>query len=254
MWHLGDRRGKAPTALPRRQVRGAPRHAVDVGVSRVEGDGPGYELSRRVHGGNVLRHAAEELVDGCVEPADEVGGYILGVVELHLLVLRVRGGDEQVSIGEADEAGVVEDGDAFVIGAELLRVGESGGDAGVASGGVLVAAAYPDGVDLVRRRAGPGDGEESGGRGDVGRQGRGDQAEIGLVGAVRRVVSRRVAAYPPRHTSRQRRQGNEQAGNRDGRGMVAHAHHGAAQVVTARGGVDAADEVSAHTNVLILKR
>lgn len=94
-------------------------------------------------------------------------------------------------------------------------------------------------MDLVRRHAGPGDGEESGGRGDVGRQGRGDLAEIGLVGAVRRVVSRRIAAYLPRHTSRERRQGNEQAGNREGRGMIAHAYHRAAQVETARG-VDAA--------------
>lgn len=141
MWHLGDRRCKAPTALPRRQVRGAPSHAVDIGVDRVEGDGPGYELSRRVHGGNVLRHAVEELVDGFVERADEVGGDILGVEELHLLIIRVCGGDEQVSIGEAEEAGVVEDGDAPVIGAQLLRVDESAGDAGVANGGVLVAAA-----------------------------------------------------------------------------------------------------------------
>lgn len=166
--HLGNRGAKASTALPMRQVGRAPHHAVDNGVGRVEADGPGCEPPHRVYGFHVLDHGVEELVDGGVELADDVRGDVPSIVEPHHLVVGIGGREEQVSVGEAEEAGVVEDGGAPVVGAQVLRVLEGGGDAGLAGGGVLVAAAYPDGVRPVRLGAVFGGGEEARGRGDVG--------------------------------------------------------------------------------------
>lgn len=41
--HLGNRLVQARTALPGRQVRGARRHAIDIGVGRVKSDGSSHE-------------------------------------------------------------------------------------------------------------------------------------------------------------------------------------------------------------------
>jgi len=159
----------------------------------------------------VLGHGVEELVGGRVEPVGAVGGDVLAVVELHLLIVRVGGGGEEVPAGEADEARVVEDGGALVEGAQLLRGGEAGIDAVMAGGCALVAAALPEGIHDVRRRPDHSLGEEGGGRGDVAWQGGGDQAEVAAVGAVGRVVPRDGAvARLPRYTSHKLREGQQQ--------------------------------------------
>lgn len=195
--HLGNRLVQARTALPGRQVRGARRHAIDIGVGRVKSDGSSHEEphGRWVRAGReVLGHGVEEAVGGRVEPGGDAGGDVRRVGEANLLPVQVGRGGKEVSAGEAEEAVVVEDGGAFVVRAQCLRVGEAGRDAVVASGGVLVAPALSDGVDHVRCRADRGGREASrGGRG-VARQGRGGTAEVGPVSAVSSVVAGGVAA------------------------------------------------------------
>jgi len=92
-----------------------------------------------------------------------VGGDVEAVLEEHRLVVGVGGGGEEVLVGEAEEARVVEDGHALVAaGAHLVSLLEARRDAVAARGGALVAAALPEGVHRARCRPGDGRGEESG--------------------------------------------------------------------------------------------
>jgi len=113
---------------------------------------------------------------------------------MDLLVLQVGVGGEEVLVGEADEADVVEDGNTPVVGAQELRVLEAGCDAAAAGRGVLAAVALPDGMHRVRRRAGCEVGEEGRGRRYVAGQSRGSPSQVGTVSAVARVVAGGVAA------------------------------------------------------------
>lgn len=194
--HLGDGVRQARPAAPRRHVRRAPRHAVDDRVGRVEADLAGAEPPRR--GGGVVRRGVEDLVDGPVELADVRDGDVLGVPELPLHVRRVGGGAEEVPAGEGEDAAVVDDVCAPVVRAQAPRVREGAGDAGAAAGGVLVVdrRAEREGVDRVGRAADGGVGEEVRRGGGVAGQGGGQDAEVSLERAVRRVVAAPVAGLP----------------------------------------------------------
>ena len=106
--------------------------------------------------------------------------------------------DREHQVGEADDAGVVVDGDGLDERAVLLGGLDGRGDAGGAGGGVGgVAAAEREGVDGVggcaRGAGGDVGGVVSGVRREVG----GQVLYVGLVRAVRRVVAAaRVAAMP----------------------------------------------------------
>lgn len=112
-------------------------------------------------------------------------------------VVVARGGEE-VLVGEAEVAGVVDNGGVLVEGAELLRVLEGGGDAGLAGGGVAVAAAEREGVGDVRYGADASGGEKRPGGGGVLGEGGGELPDVGLIGVVRRIVAALAADLPRR--------------------------------------------------------
>lgn len=185
---LGHHPDDPPQAAPaggRRHVRRALRQPVNLAavepfLPRAE---PPGRVRRRVVGGGV-----DEDAHGGVEHLGR-RGHVLCVHEDEELVVAVGGGEE-VLVGEAERAGVVEDGGVLVVGAELLRVLERGGDAAGAGGGVGgVAAAERERVDDVRDGAEGGGGEERPGRGGVLGEGGGEAPDVALVGAVRGVVA-----------------------------------------------------------------
>lgn len=123
----------------------------------------------------------------------------------------------EVPAGEGEDAAVVDDGDAPVEGAQLLRVREPALDAGAAAGDVLVVdrRAQRERVHGVGRRAGGGGGEEVRRRGDVAGQGGGQDAEVLLERAVRRVVAAQVAGAPWVGGGERRQGGRQEAGDGD---------------------------------------
>lgn len=111
---------------------------------------------------------------------------------------------EEVAVGEAQEAGVVEDDRVLPGRAEPLPVLEGRGDAGGAGigAGDGIATAERKGVDDVRDWADGGRCEECRGRGGVAEERGGQALDVRLEGVVRRVVAAAAVAEQPRRQLR----------------------------------------------------
>ncbi len=217
---------EAAPAVVRRHVRRALGQPVDGGVGGIEGLLPRGEppgrVRRRVAAGGV-----EEGGGGGVEHLRR-RARVLRVHEQHGAPV-VRGGGEEVAVGEAEVAEVVDDEHVLVVGAQLLAPLEGVVDAGLAGGGVGdVAAAERERVDDVRDGA-EAAGREEGGGGVLG-EGGGELAEVGLVRAVRREVAALPAELPRlgrRHRRDEEERGGEEAAYavaRHGRGDPSSPH------------------------------
>ncbi|WVZ66197.1 hypothetical protein U9M48_015455 [Paspalum notatum var. saurae] len=176
---------EALAALRRRPVRPALSQRVQLGVRRVEG---GVGLA----GGEPPRGVVGGVVGGGVDERGEEGDVLGGVGSDVLVVgdevdICLRAGvvvGEGVHVGVVEHAVVVVDAGVLVVGAVAAHVGEGLGQAAGACRGVDVAAAEPQGPELLRDGANDDGGEEVRGRGGVLGQGGGDEVEVGIVRAV----------------------------------------------------------------------
>ncbi|BAT01977.1 Os07g0542232, partial [Oryza sativa Japonica Group] len=178
---------EAAPALPRRQVRRALRHGVDVTEPRVgahplaRGEQPRGVLHRVLHGG------VEELGDRAVVARDVGAADVGAALEGAVLAGVVGGGEEVALVGELGVAFVVDEDGVLgaVAGRPRDRVPRDVGATAGAVGGAQVAAAEQEAVDGVRGGA-EGAGGEEGGRGPRGGVRAEDEREVlevGFVGA-----------------------------------------------------------------------
>lgn len=157
--------------------------------------------------GRVVQQSEQEEPDGVLALREVLGVHQEGHVAA------VGGGRQEVSVGEAEEAGIVVHGGFLAERAELLRVLEACGNAVLAGGGVDVPAAEGKGVHHVRHCTG-------GTRGEEGRLRRGflgeacrELTKVGLVGAGRRVVARVAADLPLGIGERKEEKGQQHDGH-----------------------------------------
>ena len=187
---LPDHRREAGPADFGRLVRRALRQRVDLGAVAVAVDAlllPRAVPPRRVRR-RVVRGGVDEHCDGRVERCRRRGAHAAGALE-------GVGGDEvviveeEVAVGVAELAEVVEDEHVLDERAPPRRVAEGGRDAALAGGGVGVAAAQREAVHLVGDVADGARGVHGRRRGGVLGEGGGEEVEVDLVRAVLRVVA-----------------------------------------------------------------